>query len=111
MKIIGSKMAAKLAVEKFGRSAYVGRMERSFYVGILKWEIGSYYVKHILGVGKSWERALVAAGVEIPAVIVDNGPKDLTPTTKPLFPPPPDTMPEDDDPIVVEKLGSPDEEE
>ena len=121
MKIIGSKMAAKLAVEKFGENAYVSRCGKIFAVGYTTKRIWGGIRHWCVGTGKSWERALVAAGVEIPAVIVDNGPKDLTPTTKPPFPPPPDTMPEDTDakePLcfnndggVVEKLGSPDEEE
>ena len=84
MKTIGSKQAAIIARKEFGKMAYVGRSGASFYVGVLKLKAGSYYLKHILGVGGSWEKALVAAGVSVPdKIIVEK--IDKTPPTKPLF--------------------------
>jgi hypothetical protein len=93
MKTIGSKQAAILARGKFGKAAYVGRSGASFYVGVLRLKAGAYYLKHILGVGSSWERALVAAGVKIPEKLAVEM-VDKTPPTKEI--PFPTDMPEMD---------------
>jgi len=104
MKIIGSKMAAKLAAEKFGNRAYVKRCGKVFSVGNVKryWFLR---IDRIHGAGKSWTEALIRAGIPIEIHTKAQALATLDAMT------PPDTMPEDDDPIVVEKLGSPDEEE
>jgi hypothetical protein len=83
MKIIGSRMAEKMAKGKFGKLAYVSRDGGLFYVGVLVLKMGSYYLKHVWGVGKSWEKALANAGVVVPEITEDQ--KDLTPPTKSPF--------------------------
>ena len=99
MKIIGSKMAVEIARKRWGRGAFAMRQDKEFIVGdtILG-------LNRSRGKGKSWALAVENAGLEIPIRI-----KAVSPYTLPDYLP--DTMPEDDDPIVVEKLGSPDEEE
>jgi hypothetical protein len=62
MKIIGSKRAAELAREEFGKKAYVLRTGKTFEVG---WFWGTF--RRIKGEGRSWSEALRNAGVEIPA--------------------------------------------
>jgi len=118
MKIIGSKMAAKLATEKFGDGAFAMRQGKEFIVGDTFWMFNRER-----GRGKSWREALENAGLEIPIpirAVSPMAPLVATPeetdeliqeSMADLYPEFPDTMPEDDDPIVVEKLGSPDEEE
>jgi hypothetical protein len=61
MKIIGSKRAAELAREEFGKKAYVLRTGKTFEVG---WFWGTF--RRIKGEGRSWSEALRNAGVEIP---------------------------------------------
>lgn len=65
---IGSKMAAKLAREKYGDKAFVGRSGKQFYVGVFRIRFWNYLIDKIYGQGKSWETALISAGVEIPTI-------------------------------------------
>ena len=108
MKIIGSKMAAKLAAGRFGERAYVKRCGKVFSVGNVKryWFLR---IDRIHGAGKSWAEALKDAGVDIPRGSQMSALKAADELLRAILSPA--TMPEDDDPIVVEKLGSPDEEE
>jgi hypothetical protein len=66
-KPIGSRQAAKLAREKFGERAYVARSGGLFQVNVLKSRFGGMSLIYTKGAGKSWEKALIAAGVTIPA--------------------------------------------
>lgn len=112
MKIIGSKMAAKLVEEKFGNGAFVMRQGKMFIVGDLFMGF-----KRARGKGKSWVAALNDAGIhplmEAPIKLPDTMPEDTVDISEV-------EMAEEIDPIatldemdaiVVEKLGSPDEEE
>jgi hypothetical protein len=85
VKTIGSKQAEELARVSFGKGAYVSRSGGSFHVGVFKWNLGAYYVKHVLGTGRSWAEALTRSGVEVPDRIVVPIGTDMTPPTKPLF--------------------------
>jgi hypothetical protein len=66
-QIIGSKMAAKLAREQYGERAYVARVGKKFEVGVFSRGLCFLYgTRLVQGSGKSWEAALIDAGVLIP---------------------------------------------
>ena len=66
MKIIGSKMALKLARNKLGPKAYAKRCGKFFDIGRKYGSIGCVQVDLLAGTGKSWAQALTAAGIELP---------------------------------------------
>jgi hypothetical protein len=63
---IGSKQAELLARKKFGERAFVKRSGKWFTVGHKIKRLASLDLDMIDGMGKSWEGALIDAGITIP---------------------------------------------
>ncbi len=66
MKIIKNRLAYELAKAKFGDNAFVGRKAKEFFVGIEFCRLGLMRINWIVGTGKTWEAALLAAGIALP---------------------------------------------
>jgi len=65
--IIGSKKALNLAKCKFGAKTYVARTGKRFVIGTLHHIVGKYMLDVVYGEGRSWETALLSAGVSVPS--------------------------------------------
>ena len=62
---IGSKQAEKMARAKFGDRAAVQRRGKEFSVGTIVNLLGCKMLM-VKGQGSSWEKALIAAGIDVP---------------------------------------------